>query len=625
MFREFFIPVGPLGGGGKALGHRQAGSAQSGARCGRKVIAPLLLAFTILLLACWSGSASAQGRVALVVGNAAYRLMPALDNPGADARAVAAELSRLGFEGGRVEPLLDLDLAGLLRAVREFGERARGAELAVVYFSGHGLQLAPAPGEVPESYLLPTDARLDDARDLPRQALALRELLAETAQRSRGAVVILLDACRDNPAAARMAGQGTRGAQARSGLIPVAQASLPLGTLVSYATSAGALADDGTGRNSPYAAALARHLRTPERDVAQVLRRVRADVLQATAGRQRPEIVDNLNGDVFLAGPAQPPAPAPQPDPLAADTALWAAVRDSNRREDFEAYLRRFPQGLYADLARNRLAALAPSAPQQPAAVPLLTTPLPAALAPDQPAAPAAALPPTPSPDATSRSPAENTLLGWQRVREGNDIEAVRLYRLAAEKGDAVAQAHLGIMHEQGRGGLPKDEREAVRLYRLAAGQGNAVGQINLGIMYEQGRGGLRKDEREAARLYRLAAGQGHAIAQTNLGNMYEQGRGGLRKDEREAVRLYRLAAGQGDEIAQAQLGLMHEQGRGGLVRSRAEAVRLYRLAAEQGNADARQRLQALGEQVPQPMPPLTEPPADTGTPICGPRGECRG
>ncbi|WP_431266977.1 caspase family protein [Dankookia sp. P2] len=295
--------------------------------------------------------------------------MPALANPGADARAVAAELSRLGFEGGRVEPLLDLDLAGLLQAVRAFGDRARGAELAVVYFSGHGLQLAPPRASRRRSYLLPIDARLEDARDVPRQALALSELLAETAGRSQGAVVILLDACRNNPAVVRLAGQGTRGAQARSGLLPIAQDRLPLGTLVSYATSAGAVADDGTGRNSPYATALAQHLRTPGLDVVQVLRRVRADVRQATGGRQEPEIVDRLNADVVLA--ALPQQTQPVPASVDRETVFWQSAVAGGTRGDFEAYLQAYPSGSYVPLARSRLAVL--SNPNMPVAT--LTAP----------------------------------------------------------------------------------------------------------------------------------------------------------------------------------------------------------------------------------------------------------
>jgi TPR repeat protein len=171
------------------------------------------------------------------------------------------------------------------------------------------------------------------------------------------------------------------------------------------------------------------------------------------------------------------------------------------------------------------------------------------------------------------------------------DVEAARIYRLAADKGDAWAQSNLALFYSQGRGGLPKDEREAARLYKLAAEQGNAAAQNNLGFSCEQGRGGLPEDDREAARLYKLAAEQGDATAQSNLGRFYSQGRGDLPKDEREAARLYKLAAEQGDAAAQSNLALFYSRGRGGLPKDEREAARLYKLAANQGNAAAQENL----------------------------------
>jgi TPR repeat protein len=117
----------------------------------------------------------------------------------------------------------------------------------------------------------------------------------------------------------------------------------------------------------------------------------------------------------------------------------------------------------------------------------------------------------------------------------------------AAHPGNGAPPGHHPL---DGRGGLAKEEREAARLYKLAADQGNAYGQDNLGDMYRNGRGGLAMDEREAVRLYKLAADQGNAYGQVRLGDMYRDGRGGLAKDEREAVWLYKLAADQGNEEA---------------------------------------------------------------------------
>jgi putative tryptophan/tyrosine transport system substrate-binding protein len=126
-----------------------------------------------------------------------------------------------------------------------------------------------------------------------------------------------------------------------------------------------------------------------------------------------------------------------------------------------------------------------------------------------------------------------------------DDREAARLFKLAAEQGDADGQNNLGRFNLNGRGGLPQSDDDAVRLYRLAAEQGNAFAQGNLGVMYETGRGPLRFDEVEAARLYRLAAEQGVPFAQNKLAMFYEEGLGGLPKNIGEATRLYKLAAEQ--------------------------------------------------------------------------------
>ena len=174
-----------------------------------------------------------------------------------------------------------------------------------------------------------------------------------------------------------------------------------------------------------------------------------------------------------------------------------------------------------------------------------------------------------------------------------DDTEACRLYRLAANQGHARAQFSLGRMCEHGRG-VPQDYAEAVRLYRLAADQGNAGAQLNLALMYENGQGVVR-DEAEATKFYRLAASQGIAHAQFRLGRMYRSGSDSVAQDEAQACMLYRLAADQGHARAQCNLGWMYEHGRG-VPQDYAEAVRLYRLAADQGLALAQFNLGVMYE-----------------------------
>ena len=139
------------------------------------------------------------------------------------------------------------------------------------------------------------------------------------------------------------------------------------------------------------------------------------------------------------------------------------------------------------------------------------------------------------------------------------------------------------------------DIREAARLYRAAADEGNAVAENNLGAYYEKGEAGLARDDHEAGRLYRLAADQGYPSAQSNLGALYAQGRGGFQRDDVEAVRLWKLASEGGDAPGQNNLATMYAEGRGGLHRDLDEAVRLWRLAAAGGNTQARGNLRKAG------------------------------
>ena len=177
-----------------------------------------------------------------------------------------------------------------------------------------------------------------------------------------------------------------------------------------------------------------------------------------------------------------------------------------------------------------------------------------------------------------------------------NDTQAVAWYAKSAAQGDAGAQGNLGAMYAQGRGGLAKDDGEAARLFKLSADQGDTYAQTWLGLFYENGRGGLAKSDVDAARLFKLAADKGNAFAQRELGMMYESGSGGLAKDDQEAARLFKLSADQGDPLGQAWLAFFSERGRGGLAQNDQEAARLYKLAADQGNAFSQNALGLMYE-----------------------------
>jgi TPR repeat protein len=181
--------------------------------------------------------------------------------------------------------------------------------------------------------------------------------------------------------------------------------------------------------------------------------------------------------------------------------------------------------------------------------------------------------------------------LGWMHDKgwgvDRDEKEAVRWYRKAAEQGLALAENNLGASYANGEG-VDRDDREAVRWYRRAASQNYALAQRNLGWMYDNGRG-VGKDEKAAVRWYRKAADQGDAAAQNNLGVSYDKGQG-VEMDEREAVKWYRKAADQGYALAQCNLGISYANGQG-VAKDAREAVKWYRKAAEQGHAQAQHNL----------------------------------
>lgn len=235
-----------------------------------------------------------ERRVALVIGNAAYRgagVAP-LPNPPRDGRAMADLFRDLGFQ--HVALHQDLDQAGMLRALRDFEREAERADWAVVYFAGHGIEINGA------NHLVPVDAQLRSDRDVPDEAVPLNRVLARL-EGARKLRLVILDASRDNPFVARM--QRVATSTVTRGLAPVDDAQMPVGTLVAFAALAGQLAEDGSGENSPFVQALSRRMREPGVDVNLMFRHVRDDVLAATGRRQEPFTYSSLPGEVLFLRP----------------------------------------------------------------------------------------------------------------------------------------------------------------------------------------------------------------------------------------------------------------------------------------------------------------------------------
>lgn len=258
------------------------------------------LAAVVLLpyLALHAAPALADKRVALVIGNGAYRNATPLPNPRNDAQDVAAALTRTGFE---TIIGIDLDRAGMDKAAVSFNRAARDADVAVFYYSGHALQFAGV------NYLMPVDAKLIDEADL--RLMARVDDVVTDLQQAKNLRILVLDACRDNPfaeALKRSVGR-TRGASLGNGL---AKMDSPQGMIVAYATQAGRTAEDGSGRNSPYTAAFLRNIETPE-EIGTVFRRISADVYDATRRTQLPELSLSLIGEFYLKGRSSVASPAP--------------------------------------------------------------------------------------------------------------------------------------------------------------------------------------------------------------------------------------------------------------------------------------------------------------------------
>ncbi len=371
------------------------------------------------------GQAHADKRVALVIGNSAYQNAFKLSNPGNDASAMADLFRRAGFDV--VEARQDLGNLEFKRVARDFTAAARDADIAVMYFAGHGIEVNGT------NYLIPTDARLATDFDVEDEALSLDRLVRalEPARRLR---LIILDACRDNPFVQTMQ-RSVASRAVTSGLAKVEPATTD--TLIAFAAKAGSTADDGRGANSPFTTALLKHLTVPGRDVRIALGYVRDEVIRSTGNKQEPFVYGSLGGATVALVPEQKREIVIQPAPSA--SAAVPSGPDPRRdyefaervgtKEAWEAFLAVHPSGFYADLARaqrDKIAARSegpdakvPPVPQVPN---IAVLPAPAATQDEPPAKPKpapkreAARPPDPSPRDRARERAREQ--ARERVRE---------------------------------------------------------------------------------------------------------------------------------------------------------------------------------------------------------------
>jgi len=276
---------------------------------------------------------AAEQRVALVIGNGAYRSVPELRNSRNDADDISEQLKRLGFAviDGR-----DLDRSAMQAGLGRFAQRLRGSDAGLVYYSGHGLQING------QNFLVPVDLKLDDGAFTPFEMVKLDDVV-EALSYTDGVRLLVLDACRDNPFANSLAqNKGSRGAGMTRGLAKIERSQ---GMLIAYSTQSNAVAADGTGRNSPFTAALVREMQVPGLEVATVFRRVAINVNRETGGAQTPELSVSLLQDFYL-------------NPQESDISAWQKLGPSATVAGLKAFISRFPASVMVDAARARADAI---------------------------------------------------------------------------------------------------------------------------------------------------------------------------------------------------------------------------------------------------------------------------
>jgi TPR repeat protein len=600
-------------------------------RCGRyqRIFRRVAIALgAIPVIAALAASpASAEKRVALVIGNSAYRNVSRLDNPSNDARLMADTLRKLGFTlvGGGAQ--IDLTKPQFETALQNFGDQAQGADVDLFYYAGHGVQVRG------KNFLAPVEASLTKEADIYVQLLDAEAVLSQMEGSGAKLNLVILDACRNNPFS---------GGRVRAIAGGLAQMEAPEGTLISYATQPGNVAQDGADGDSPYTKALVQTISRPGVGLFDVFNEVGLSVKRATGGVQQPWVSSSpIEGGFYFAGrpPVDPALVAANSD--RADE--MASVDKKTATADMKVAARSAP--------RDEQSAPAPTSPGQ-TATPGVDAPkamgnetesvigacdrlasfrFDPARATDSAgvdfdrneanravAACQAALATEPG------NPRLMYNLGRAQARTGSgEAEAAALFRKAADAGHAGAMFSLGLVYARGAG-VSRDPAEALRWYRKAADAGNSAAMSVLGVAYEEGAGvdadaveamlwwrkaaeagdtpamnrlglayangvGVAEDPTKAIDWFRKGAEAGGTRAMVNLGLAYARG-AGVPKDVVEAVRWFRKAAEAGNPIGMNHLGFAYERGKG-VPRNPVEAVRWYQKAAQAGNIYAMNNL----------------------------------
>lgn len=430
----------------------------------RRGFALLVIASAGLMTA---GAVEAAERVALVLGMSKYRTISPLKNSSNDAAAIAKTLTTLGFE---TEIALDLSMADLTRRVQDFSFKAETADVALVYYAGHGVEVGG------ENYLVPVDIAVANAGEIGSKALGLKSLLAAV-DKARKLRIVILDSCRNNPfpaipavttvpePALQVASAEPAGTNDTRGLGRVRPAGLApptpeRGMMVIYAAKDGEVAMDGSGDNSPFATALIELLPSRDIEIGLLFRKIRDRVMEETGNRQQPHFYGSLSGvPFFLAGSNT--SIADGSDKVAA----WKTMTPDQTVQ---------------------LAALAEEGDTR-ALIGLGAIAL--------------------SPDAGSFAPEK----------------AFQMFSKAAEAGDAEAMFELAKLYEKGIG-TKQNMEAALTWYRKSADLDFADAINDLGFFTFQGTEGLPRDPAKAISLFQRAADLRHPQAMFNVAALIDDG-----------------------------------------------------------------------------------------------------
>jgi hypothetical protein len=318
----------------------------------------LILALSVLGILVSADAAKADRRVAFVVGNGTYKNVTPLPNPPIDATSMAGLLRNAGFD---VVEGINLTRDKMTERLLEFGKKTQGADVAVFFYTGHGIAIDGI------NYLLPVDADITSEMDVKLGNAINVDLTLDQTMNAAKVKLVFLDACRDNPFAAKIkAAADTRSVSVQTGLAEMKSGE---GTLIAFAAGPGQTGLDGeVGTNSPFTRALLAHITQPAVEIQQAMTQVRGQVNEETKRAQLPWGHTNLTGAVYLNPVAAPAAAAAavvgNPPPSTASAAseveleFWRSIKDSNRPGELSAYLTSYPNGQFKSIALARIAAL---------------------------------------------------------------------------------------------------------------------------------------------------------------------------------------------------------------------------------------------------------------------------